>query len=124
MVLFADHHEVRLRTLLDELPELKAQLRTILHMGYVSLGDLLEAGVYHPEFKGSFDLSSVGQALVPELFDQLPDIQTPSQAAAAYRRIAKPRVRTTTRKALAESILEYASWRCRMLMELYQMLSR
>jgi hypothetical protein len=103
----------RLRAMLDARTELKSQLRTLLQLPLFELGNLIQHGVYHPRFRGSFDLGTVHRLLHevsggsaatdlesgPEL-----EIDTDEQARDAFARILNSRTRAATREKLGAAL--------------------
>ncbi|MHC5063823.1 MAG: DUF2779 domain-containing protein, partial [Planctomycetota bacterium] len=63
LIVYAGTFEERLRTMLEDFPELKPKLRSLMHMPLLDMGQLIRHGVYHPDFKGKFDQHTVHSCL-------------------------------------------------------------
>lgn len=111
-VFFYPHDiEDRLRELVEDLTgEDKARARALLNSPFLELQALVHGGMYHPAFRGEFDLPTVHRALVPDVNHEDLEIATADAAGAAVRKIANTRTRATTRAKLQEAL---AAWmRC------------
>ena len=108
LMVFGANLEQRLRRLLDDANEHKSAVRALLNQPRFDLRQLVRAGVYHRDFRGSFGLVDVYTALVGgNHFDGL-EIQSDEQAQAAYQKMMTPRTRATTRTKLQRQLEEFA----------------
>lgn len=108
-VFFFPHDvEDRLRELVEDLTgEDKARARALLNSPFLEVQALVRRGVYHPDFRGEFDLATVYRALVEDAtYDDL-EIATADAAGAALRKIANTRTRAQTRTKLQAAV---AAW--------------
>jgi len=105
-VFFFPHDvEDRLRELVEDLTgEDKARARALLNSPFLELQALIRNGVYHPAFRGEFDLPTIHRSLVEEAtYDDL-EITSADAAGAALRKIANTRTRAATRTKLQEAV--------------------
>jgi hypothetical protein len=123
LVFYDQDHEARLKELLEDLPEQKADVRALLNSPFLEMQSLLRSGAYHPEFRGRFDLEAVHAALCgPEGGDE-GESQTPHAMAAAIRRLANSRTRATTRAKLVQDLDAYARRQATRLSQVYSALT-
>ena len=125
----------RLHVLLDDLGDLKSELRTLLNAPLLELGNLIFHGAYHPAIRNDFGqpqvydvLSGVLGSSDEESIEGLADprdleIATEAQAEDAYRRILAKRTRSTTRDKLGQQIDAYVRHSSASLLRLYRLLA-
>ncbi len=110
-----------LKHLLEQLPDQKSHVRSLLNVPRVALDHAVRTGIYHPEFRGSFDFEVVLRALGPDMnLDALP-IQTPEEAAAAFQRLLLSSTRAPTRKKLSSQLAEFGSLRSQGLWRVWEL---
>lgn len=100
-----------LKHLLEQLPDEKRYVRSLLHVPTLALDHVVRTGIYHPAFHGSFELEVVLRALAPDLELDSLSLQTPEEAAAAFHRLLLSRVRQPTRERLRSQLQEYGDRR-------------
>lgn len=120
LMLWGEHAEQCLRELLDALPEQKSEIRQILSAARFDLQELVRAGVYHPDFRGSFALQVVHDTLTGDA--TCPDLEADAEAVAAYDKMATPRTRATTRQKLADDLQAWGEARSHALSAVYRSL--
>jgi hypothetical protein len=88
ILVYSNFERTTINELIVAFPDLKDDLFCIVDR----LKDLLvvvQAHVYHPDFKGSFSIKSVGPALAPSVdYDGLEGVADGQAASAAFERIA------------------------------------
>ena len=88
IVVYSHFEDVRIKALIDELPELAAPLNAIRRR-IVDFAKIIKEHVYHPGFAGSFSLKAVVPALVPDVsYDGL-GVADGDNASAVYARMAR-----------------------------------
>ncbi|MEZ5967341.1 MAG: DUF2779 domain-containing protein [Planctomycetota bacterium] len=105
-VFFFPHDvEDRLRELVEDLTgEDKARARALLNSPFLEMQALARNGIYHPDFRGEFDLATMYLALVEgATYDDL-EVASADAAGAALRKIANTRTRAATRAKLQEGV--------------------
>lgn len=107
MMLYGPSLEHRLRELLDDLPDQKADVRSVLNQARFDLRQLVKDGVYHPEFHTSFGLVSVHQALVNDSDFGDGEVLTHDDAQEACQRLMNSRTRAATRDKLIAQLNDY-----------------
>jgi hypothetical protein len=107
--------------MLEDLVEQKTELRAILNLPRLDLQRVLRMGVYHPRFRGSFELPAVTGALAKEL--QFDDVKDDETAADAWRRATASRTRQNTKAKLAESLKTYTLERSRGALAVFRVLA-
>ena len=121
LALYTGRLHTVLKRLLEQLPGEKPHVRSLLHVPTLALDHVVRTGIYHPEFRGSFDFEVVLRALVPDMnLDALP-IQTPEEAAAAFQRLLLSSTRAPTRKKLSSQLAEFGSLRSQGLWRLWEL---
>ncbi len=124
LALYDDRLQGVLRQLLEQLPDEKSQVRSLLHVPTLAVDHVVRTGIYHPEFRGSFDFEVVLRALAPELdLDALP-IRTPAEATAAFQRLLQGRTRAPTRQQLSSQLAEFGGLRGQGLWHLWDLAQR
>ncbi len=124
----------RLRAMLEDRGELKSQLRALLQLPLFELGNLIQHGVYHPEFRGSFDLHTVHATLrtvrgpapggtIVGLSEEPLEIADAEQAGEVFRRILNTRTRATTREKLGAQLDAWVRNEGARAVEVYRLLS-
>ena len=119
LVQFADHHDRRLHALLETEPDEKSAVRSLLHRPSIVLSSLLDAGVYHPGFQGSFELRPVAAALTDCQDPTELDIADERAAQAAFRKLSRSRIQTDTRGKLKSGIEACCKWCCAAIQGIY-----
>jgi hypothetical protein len=122
MLVHGGNLDERLRSMLDDLPELKPELRSLLQAPLLELGNLINHGVYHPGLAGSFELPVVHRALLGDKDAPSGTIADDEAAEVAYRRIMNSRTRAKTRDQLADDLQAYADRQSEMMLELFHFL--
>jgi hypothetical protein len=70
---------------------------------------VIQEGIYHPDFQGSFSLKVVYPALCPGRgFDDL-EVTAGDEAAALYAELMRPGVPEERRGAIREALLRYCA---------------
>ncbi len=128
LVTWGGHVEKTLRALLEDLPQQKTQARALLHMAHFDLSQLIEAGVYAPEFRGKFDLASVHRTLVSvgedgDAAHDQEELFSSSEATAAFRRMLRTRTRATTRDKLTEQLQAHGRHRAHAILAIHDALT-
>jgi hypothetical protein len=123
LMLYGPTLEQRLRELLDDAPKQKSEVRAILNQARFDLRQLVRAGVYHPDFRASFELVDVHRSLVEESHANGPDIHDDDNAQAAFQRLLNPRTRATTREKLGRQLDAYGEQCSETILALYRALS-
>lgn len=122
LVFWSGRFEERIHAMLDELPDLKSKLRTLLGMPQLDLGELVQHGIYHPTFRGEFDLARVSRAVLDRDPFAETSIGNAEDADQAVRKILNTRTRAKTRTTLAEDLRAYSLASSRTMLDLYQAL--
>ena len=122
LICYGHDIEERLRSLLDELPEHKSSVRALLNRPILEFDKLIRAGVYHPGLHGDFSLDRVAVALGADPMPEDFELQSTSDAAAAFERLLAPRTRATTRKKVTEQIAALGHWRTEAMIRVYRAL--
>lgn len=107
VVVYGGQFEDRMRELLEDVPEHKADVRLLLNAPYIDLQRLLRAGVYHPGFRGSFQLADVAAGLGAPIAPT-EDIADVDAASLAYARYLNTRTRANTRERLKAGLEAFA----------------
>lgn len=110
-----------LKHLMEQLPAEKGRARTLLHMPRLSLDHVVRTGIYHPDFRGAFDLEVVLRALVPDLDLDSLELRTPEEAAAAFGRLLQGRTRAPTREKLSSQLAEFGERRSQGLWRVWEL---
>lgn len=135
MLVYERGYDERLRSLIDDLPDLKPELRVLLGAPLLELGNLLFHGLYHPDLHGRFDQPTVYAVLREALGEASPgddiegladpdslEIATTAAAEEAYRRILAKRTRSTTREKLGAALEAFARHQSASMLHTYRML--
>jgi len=123
----------RLRAMLEDRADLKSQLRAMLQLPLFELGNLIQHGVYHPAFHGSFELDPVHEALMAargtdageslaEFATGDTEISSDEEASEAFRRILNSRTRAATREKLGAQLDQFVRRQCGKAVEIYRSL--
>ena len=116
VIVYSWSFDDRFRALLEDDVPSKPQVRAISHAPVAFLEQLLMHGVYHPEFRGNFDLWNVhdvlqtvrGERAREELQGWEPEseleIRNEDEAQAAMQRILNRRTRQPTRQKLGDQL--------------------
>jgi hypothetical protein len=123
LVCYGHDAEEQLRSLLDELPDDKPRIRTLLNMPILEFHHLIRAGVYHPAMRGSFELDAVAAAFGVEPLPPEVELRSPEEAAQALDRLLNARTRATTRSKLRDQIAALGSWRTAAMLTIYRTLA-
>jgi predicted RecB family nuclease len=122
VIVYSSFERTRLSALGRELPELEPDLDRICGR-LLDLYDVVRSHVYHPDFRGSFSLKSVGPALVPGLtYDDLAEVAGGQDASAAFLRVAQGRTTADEEARIRTALLEYCSRDTWALVELHRTL--
>lgn len=122
LIVFSGHVEERLRGMLEDFPDLKAKLRSLMNMPLLDLGQLIRHGVSHPSFKDSFDLSAIYSSLTDKNCFKGLKIQDDDAADHAFRRIFNSRTHGPTRKKLIAELANYTQCQSEAMLEIYRKL--
>lgn len=126
LFLFSNYFEARMREMLEDQlgPAVKSDLRALINMPYLEMQHLVHAGVYAPDFHGSFELDVVANALLGE--DPAKDLAIGNSSAAmqAYLKLLNSRTRATTKTKLKEDLVAWAKSRSERMHALYTALSQ
>jgi hypothetical protein len=118
LVIYGRGLDERLRSMLDDLPALKPDLRSLLQVPLLELGNLLQHAIYHPDFQGKYDLATMCRTILQE--DAGTDaLANDDEVGRAYRRMIKPRTRQKTREALAADLAAYSRRQTELMVKLY-----
>jgi len=96
-----------IRSLADELPDLRERLLPLADARIVDLLELIRAHYYHPEFRGSFSIKGVLPALVEDLDYKDLEIREGGQAAAAFVRMIDESTSRAERSKVARALKAY-----------------
>ena len=124
LMLFSNYFEARLRDMLEDLQgqqTAKSELRLLLNMPYLEMQHLVQAGVYHPGFRGIFDLEHVAPALLGQAGDSA--IESPQGAMQSYLKLTNSRTRANTKAKLREELLGYVRMRSEQMLKIYRLLT-
>ena len=92
IVVYSHFEDVRIKALINDLPELAAPLHAI-RKRIVDFEKIIKNHVYHPTFAGSFSLKTVGPVLVPDIgYDKL-GVADGDNASAVYARMARGEIK-------------------------------
>ncbi len=105
--------------MLEDAPAVKSMVRSVLNLSILELGRLVDSGVYHADFRGRFDLHTVAAALVDDHLDNGLEISDSRGATLAYRRLLRPRIKSTTRETLAKQIAAFGARESEAIMKIY-----
>lgn len=124
VVTWSKQLEPCIRKIMEDLPKLKEEAKALLHMDPLAMDTLIREGVYHKDFRGSFELSDVHAALTgkPRPKRRAKGIHDDEDARAAFEKLINTRTRAATRTKLCEELSEYAKARSTEMLEIYQSL--
>jgi len=122
VMLYGTSLEHRMRELMEDLPDCKPAIREVLNQARFDLRQLVKAGVYHPKFQASFELTSVHEALVSEVDLDGHEIRCGDDAQAACERLMNSRTRAATREKLTAQLAMYGQTRSEAVAGLYHAL--
>jgi hypothetical protein len=114
----SDHEE--LRSLLDDLPELKASVRTIIGRPHVDIMQLFDSGIFHPRLRKHGDLRCSVEALLGDDSGRRLPVYGEDELRAALTKAATPRVRSATKEKIATDVLAAVTWTSERLLELFR----
>lgn len=109
-----------LRHLLEELPEGKAAVRTLLARPHFDALKLFESGVFHPDMRGRRDLHTAAHVLIDDQGDLKLTVADDDQVLVALKKAASPRVRAATKEKLGGEVLALLRWRSLALASIYR----
>ncbi len=112
-----------LRELLEDLPEQKVAVRTVLGRSHLDLMHLLDAGAFHPDLRGHAELPRTVAALLPECLPAVTDALEEDSLRQAVEKICAPRLRAATREKLAAELQASLQWASAALLALYRKLA-
>ncbi len=109
-----------LRELLEDLPEQKVAVRTVIGRAHLDMMHLLDAGAFHPDLRGHRDLTKTVAAFLPEFRGGNTAALDEDTLRAAVEKICAPRARVTTREKLAAELEGSLKWASEALLHLYR----
>jgi predicted RecB family nuclease len=122
VVVYSSYEKRQLFALGRDLADLEPELDRIRGK-ILDLYEVVRSHVYHPEFRGSFSLKTVGPVLVPGLsYDDLAEIGGGQDAAGAFLRIAQRRTTGNEEALLRAALLDYCARDTRALFLLHRAL--
>ncbi|MCA8943175.1 MAG: DUF2779 domain-containing protein [Planctomycetes bacterium] len=104
VVIYQPEFHRRLHRSLSADKHLKPHVRALLSSRSLNLSELVRRGVYHPGFRGAFDLETVHEALIGKKVKFGTAMRTRDDVTAAYRKLMNSRTRASTREKIAESL--------------------
>ncbi len=120
LVVYSSQMDVRFRVIMEDLPDTKQDLRHIMGLPLLDIGQLIHHGVYHPAFEGEFDLKRTYKSLVGgTLFDKL-EIKDDEAATLAYQRLLNSRTRAQTRTKLGKQLTDLCEAHVEAMLTVYQ----
>ena len=99
IVVYSNFEDVRIKALINDLPELEAPLRAI-RKRIVDFSKIIKNHVYHPKFAGNFSLKKVVPALVPDVSYARLGVADGDNASAVYARMARGEIKDVARRQL------------------------
>jgi hypothetical protein len=122
VVTWSKRLEPCLRQIMEDLPALKEEVKALLQMDPLALDALTRDGVYHPDFRGGFDLATIYGALtqVPPPGDADEGIRDDEGARTAFEKLNNTRTRAATRIKLSEELDAYGAARSAMMLGIYR----
>lgn len=110
-----------LRQLMEDLPDVKSELRTLVHMDPLGLDALTRNSAYHPAQAGAFDRGAVHAAFTGKA-PTTASIRDEEDARAAYEKIANSRTRQATRDKLRPELSEYGARESQAMLDIFKAL--
>lgn len=123
IVVYSPYENTHLKKLAEEFPDLAPQLNAA-RARLVDLKPILEANVYHPDFKGSYSIKKVLPALVPGLSYEGLSIANGTAANIAFARMARKEVPPGEIARLRQDLLDYCELDTLAMLRLHQALRR
>jgi hypothetical protein len=106
ILVYSNFEETRIKALRDGFPDLAERLQPILNR-LKNLLPVIEAHIYHPDFKGSFSIKKVLPALVPALsYDGL-NVKDGDTAITRFARMARGEISGGTVGVTRQQLLDY-----------------
>jgi hypothetical protein len=109
-----------LRALLEDLPNAKAAVRTIVGRQHVAMMKLFDAGVFHPQLRTHTDLEATVAALQNDTSGADLAIRNEDQLREAIDKATAPRSRSTTKDKIAADMKAWVGWCSDRLLQLYR----
>ena len=109
-----------LRELLDDLPDHKVAIRTVIGRAHLDMMHLLDAGAFHPDLRGHRELTRTVKAFLPDFRAADTAALDEDELRAALDKICAPRVRAATREKLAADLDASMRWASEALLALFR----
>ncbi len=106
IVVYGNFEETRIKALRDGFPDLAERLQAILGR-LKNLLPVIEAHVYHPDFRGSFSIKKVLPALVPDLSYARLNVADGDTASTRFARMARGEVSGGAVEVTRQQLLDY-----------------
>lgn len=106
IVVYSNFEETRIKALRDEFPDLAEQLQGILNR-LKNFLPIIEAHIYHPDFRGSFSIKKVLPTLVPDLSYEGLNLKDGDTAITRFARMARGETSATTVELTRQHLLDY-----------------
>ncbi|MEM7200019.1 MAG: DUF2779 domain-containing protein [Planctomycetota bacterium] len=119
VVVWGAAFEGRLRELLEDVPDHKAEARAVLNATRFDLRQQIHAGVYHADFRGSFEFRRVIESLVDDKAFAGLKIDSTHLASSAFQRLLNSRTRAATRTKLQTQLQELGQRRSEAMADLF-----
>lgn len=118
------YEETRLKELMEEFPEYKDSLISLINR-LVDLKVIFTKGIFYPEFLGSFSIKKVAPAILGEKasYKNL-EIGDGIEAMLAYKKLIALPPNSTEKNILKKSMLEYCKQDTLLMVQLYEWLCR
>jgi hypothetical protein len=110
VIVWDDEALEELRTLLDDLPAAKAQVRALVSLPHLDLMQLFDSGVFHPEVRTHADLRASAKALLGDDSGKALEVVGEDAVLGTLQKAWAPRVRSTTKDKLGAEILATLTW--------------
>ncbi len=118
-VVWGEECLTELRPLLDSIPDEKASVRALLGSDHLDLRALLESTVFDPALPDFSSLAAVVATLLDDPSGQDMDGLDADSRFALVQKARTPRVRATTREAIAATVTDALKWQVAQLSALF-----
>jgi hypothetical protein len=119
LIVWDDEAIEELRTLLDDLPAAKAQVRALVGLPHLDLMQLFDSGVFHPQLRTHADLRQSVAALLGDPSGSELTAVGEDAVLGVLQKAWAPRVRSTTKDKLGAEILATLTWSAERILKLY-----
>lgn len=106
ILVYSNFEETRIKALRDGFPDLADRLQPILNR-LKNLLPIIEAHIYHPDFKGSFSIKKVLPALVPNLSYEGLNVKDGDTAITRFARMARGEISGAAVELTRRQLLDY-----------------